>query len=51
MIAALSANHLAALEFAPPLARLYVACDRDAAGRMASERLRRARQRRRHRRS
>ncbi len=40
MIAALSANHLAALEFAPPLARLYVACDRDAAGRMASERLR-----------
>jgi hypothetical protein len=28
MIAALSANHLAALEFAPMLARLYVARDR-----------------------
>jgi hypothetical protein len=40
MIAALSANHLAALELAPPLARLYIACDRDAAGRMATERLR-----------
>jgi hypothetical protein len=39
MIAALSANHLAALEFAPMLARLYVARDRDAAGRMAAERL------------
>jgi hypothetical protein len=40
MIAALSANHLAALEFTPGLARLYVAQDRDAAGRMASKRLR-----------
>ena len=39
MIAALSANHLAALEFAPGLARLYVAQDRDVAGRMAAERL------------
>jgi phage/plasmid primase-like uncharacterized protein len=39
MIAALSANHLAALEFAPMLARLYVASDRDAAGRMAAGRL------------
>jgi hypothetical protein len=39
MIAALSANHLAAIEFAPMLARLYVAHDRDAAGRMAAERL------------
>ena len=39
MIAALSANHLAALEFAPTLARLYVARDRDAAGRRAAERL------------
>jgi Toprim domain-containing protein len=39
MIAALSANHLAALELAPMLARLYVARDRDAAGRMAAERL------------
>jgi hypothetical protein len=39
MIAALSANHLAALEFAPTLARLYVARDRDAAGRMAAGRL------------
>lgn len=39
MIAALSANHLAALEFAPALKRLYVAIDNDAAGRMASERL------------
>jgi len=34
MIAALSANHLAAL-----LARFYVARDRDAAGRIAAERL------------
>ena len=40
MVAALSANHLAALEFTPGLARLYVAQDRDAAGHMASERLR-----------
>jgi hypothetical protein len=39
MIAALSANHLAALLFAPALARLYVARDNDAAGRMAVERL------------
>jgi hypothetical protein len=39
MIAALSANHLAALELPPVLARLYVASDRDAAGRMAAERL------------
>ena len=30
MIAALSANHLAALDLAPMLARLYVARDRDA---------------------
>ena len=40
MIAALSANHLAALEFTPGLARLYVAQDQDAAGHMASEQLR-----------
>jgi hypothetical protein len=39
MIASLSANHLAALEFAPMLARLYIARDHDAAGRMAAERL------------
>ena len=39
MIAALSANHLAALDLTPMLARLYVARDRDAAGRMAAERL------------
>jgi hypothetical protein len=39
MIAALSANHLAALEFAPALARLYIASDRDAAGRIAAARL------------
>lgn len=39
MIAALSANHLAALDLAPTLLRLYVARDRDAAGRMAAERL------------
>jgi hypothetical protein len=39
MIAALSANHLAAIDLAPMLARLYVARDRDAAGRMAAERL------------
>jgi hypothetical protein len=39
MIAALSANHLAALDLAPMLARLYVARDRDAAGGMAAERL------------
>ena len=40
MIAALSANHLAALEFTAGLARLYVAQDRDAAGLMASDQLR-----------
>jgi hypothetical protein len=39
MIAALSANHLSALDLSPMLARLYVARDRDAAGRMAAERL------------
>jgi len=39
MIAALSANHLAALDLASMLARLYIARDRDAAGRMAAERL------------
>jgi hypothetical protein len=39
MIAALSANHLAALDLAPPLARLYTARDRDAAGSMAAQRL------------
>jgi Toprim domain len=39
MIAALSANHMAALEFAPALARLYIASDRDAAGRIAAARL------------
>ena len=36
MIAALSANHLAALDLAPTLARLYVARDRDPAGRMVA---------------
>jgi hypothetical protein len=40
VIAALSANHLAALEFTAGLTRLYVAQDRDAAGHMASKRLR-----------
>ena len=40
VIAALSANHLAALEFPPSLVRLYVARDRDAAGRHAARRLR-----------
>jgi hypothetical protein len=40
MVAALSANHLAALEFTPGLARLYVVQDQDAAGHTASERLR-----------
>jgi Toprim domain len=39
MIAALSANHLVALEFEPSLRRLYVAHDNDAAGRRAAERL------------
>jgi Toprim domain len=39
MVAALSANHLAALAFAPTLRRLYVARDNDAAGLKAVERL------------
>ena len=39
MVAALSANHLAALVFTPALVRLYVARDNDAAGRRAVERL------------
>jgi hypothetical protein len=39
VVAALSAGHLAALLFAPSLARLYVARDNDTAGRMAVERL------------
>ena len=39
MVAALSANHLAALAFTPGLVRLYVAQDRDTAGRIAVERL------------
>jgi hypothetical protein len=39
MIAGLSANHLAALAFAPSWRRLYVARDNDAAGIRASERL------------
>ncbi len=39
MVAALSANHLAALAFAPALRRLYVARDNDAAGCFAAERL------------
>lgn len=38
-IAALSANHLAAVLFPAPLRRLYVAVDADAAGRRALERL------------
>ena len=47
MIAALSANHLAALDLPPTLRRLYVALDNDAAGRIAAVRLReRARSRR-----
>lgn len=40
MIAALSANHFAALDFPAQLRRLYVAQDNDAAGRYAAERLR-----------
>ncbi|MGD9617551.1 MAG: toprim domain-containing protein [Alphaproteobacteria bacterium] len=40
LIAALSANHLAALAFAPCWRRLYVARDNDMAGRHALERLR-----------
>ena len=39
LIAALSANHLAALAFAPSWRRLYVARDNDAAGRHAADRL------------
>jgi hypothetical protein len=39
MIAALSANHLAALVFLPSLTRLYVIRGNDAAGRFAVERL------------
>ena len=39
MIAALSANHLAALDLSSLLTRLYVARDRDAAGQMAAARL------------
>jgi hypothetical protein len=40
MIAALSANHLAALDLPPNLRRLYVALDNDEAGRLAAVRLR-----------
>ena len=40
MAAALSANHLAALILPPPLRRLYIARDNDAAGRHAAMRLR-----------
>lgn len=40
MVAALSANHLAALAFPAGLHRLYVAEDNDAAGRRAADRLR-----------
>jgi hypothetical protein len=40
MVAALSANHLAALDFSTQLRRLYVARDNDAAGRFAADRLR-----------
>jgi hypothetical protein len=39
MVAGLSANHLAALELAPTLRRLYVARDNDAAGLKAAARL------------
>ena len=39
MIAALSANHLSALDLAPMLARLYIARDSDTPGRIAAERL------------
>jgi len=39
MVAGLSANHLAALELAPTLRRLYVAGDNDAAGLRAANRL------------
>ncbi len=40
MVAALSASHLAALDFSPTLRRLYVARDNDAAGLHAARRLR-----------
>ena len=40
VVAGLSANHLAALELAPALRRLYVARDNDAAGIKAANRLR-----------
>ncbi len=40
MIAALSANHLAALDLPPSLRRLYVALDNDEAGRFATSTLR-----------
>jgi hypothetical protein len=39
VVAGLSANHLAALDLAPTLCRLYVARDNDAAGRRAAGRL------------
>ena len=39
MIAALSANHLAALELPPGLRQLYIVCDNDDAGRRAAETL------------
>lgn len=39
MVAALSANHLAALELGPTLERLYVAIDNDVAGRAVAARL------------
>ena len=40
MVAALSANHLAALRLPPALRRLYIARDRDAAGEKAATALR-----------
>ena len=40
MVAALSANHLAALDLPRQLVRLYIAQDNDAAGRLAAVRLR-----------
>ena len=39
MVAALSANHLAALTLPPNVRRLYIACDNDDAGRHAAEAL------------
>lgn len=39
MIAALSAAHLAAIQFPPPLRRLYIARDNDAAGRQTASTL------------